>query len=314
MKKLSIGILDFSGTQGKTLKKRAFNPIAVLRQKIKELGHIPKIYRAEDCQMFLESNKPQVFNKNKLVKPFHVLIPRVTLVSRLDLELPLLKQFQEMDIPVVNGYLPTLNAKNKLRTLQILTEHNIPVPKTMVVRKFEYLREAIREVGGYPVVLKAPFGTFGCGVIIVESARSLYSALDLILGKIDSDIVLLQEYIAESNGIDYRAFVIGDKVVAAMQRQAQPGDFRSNLELGGSASKAELTEEECELAVKATKALGLEISGVDILRTRKGPVIMEVNANPGFQGLVAATGFDIPGAMVEYAIQMVHETKPLEVL
>jgi ribosomal protein S6--L-glutamate ligase len=308
MKKLRIGILDFSGLKTKISKKPQYlSEVNILSEKIKSLGHSAKLYKVEDCQIFFKNLEAEILQMNKTMRPCDVLIPRVQLVSRLDTELPLLKQFHLMGIPVINQYLPTLNAKNKLRTMQLLTEKEVPVPKTVVVRKFEYLDAAIQAVGGYPVVLKSPFGSYGCGVVIVESSRSLYSALDLILDKMNSNIIMIQEYIGESQGTDYRAFIVGNKVIASMQRKATAGDFRSNLELGGEASKATLTAREHKIALEAAKALGLEIAGVDILRTKNGPVIMEVNANPGFQGIMSVTGVDIAKAIVDYAVDRVNE-------
>ncbi len=299
--KCTIGFLDFTGTFLRS-KKRSFNPITVLAEKAREMGHVPRIYRVEKCQMFFDGDEAILLEKNKPLKPCDVLIPRVDLLMRLEVELAILEQFRFMGIPIINDYLPTLNAKNKLRTMQILNDRQIAVPKTVIVRKFEYLDRAIEEVGGYPVVLKSVFGSYGVGVVIVESARSLYSALDLILERMDSNIIMIQEFIADANGSDYRALVIGDRVVASMERRAKTGEFRSNLELGGDALPAKLNPEEQKIAIMSTRALGLQISGVDILRTKKGPVVMEVNANPGFKGLMETTRVDIPKAFIKFAV------------
>ncbi len=306
MKKIRIGFLDYEGTFLSTPKKSSLlSPVRVLSRKAKKLGYATKIFKVEECQLFFENSSGSILEKNQLIRPCDVLVPRVDIVSRLDLELPFLKQFETLGIPIVNRYLPTFHAKNKLRTIQILSLLGIPVPKTVVVRKFEYLDAAVQEVGGYPVVLKSAFGSYGAGVLVVESARSLYSTLDLILEKMDSNIVMIQEFVAEAKGMDYRAFVVGDRVIASMKRIAKEGDFRSNFELGGETAEAELTEEEKDIAIRATKALGLEVSGVDLLRTNKGPVIMEVNANPGFKGLMQTTGVDVPKAIIDFAVGMI---------
>jgi ribosomal protein S6--L-glutamate ligase len=248
-----------------------------------------------------------ILYKNKRIKGCDVLIPRVSVSGNIDLEVSIVKQFKMIGTPVVNDYLPTARAKNKLRTLQILTHKGIPVPRTLVVRKLEFLDEGIENVGGYPVIVKSPFGSYGVGVAIAESRRSLYSSLDMVWANTSSSILLIQEYVAEAEGCDFRAYVIGDRVVASMQRQAQKGDFRSNLHTGGAASKVKLTEEEEHLAIRATQALGLDIGGVDLLRTKKGPMVMEVNANPGFEGLMKVTGVNIPHEMVKYAIKLQKE-------
>jgi ribosomal protein S6--L-glutamate ligase len=282
-----------------------------LRDEIKASGNKSITYKVPKCQMFFHGKKAEILYNNKDIKGCDVLIPRVAVTTNLDLEVSLLKQFQLMGIPVLNKYLPVMRAKNKLRTIQIMTQKNLPVPPTIVVRRFEYIDEAIKKVGGYPVILKSPYGSYGAGVVIVESRRSLYSALDVLWMGMDTSIILIQEYVAEADGSDYRAFVVGDKVVAAMKRKAKDGEFRSNLHLGGEASIVELTEEEQKLAVKASQALGLDISGVDILRSNEGPVIMEVNANPGFFGLSRITGINVARHVVAYAIQTA-KTKELK--
>jgi len=304
-KKLRIGILDFSGVDVATVTtvgmyKKA-NPGLVLREAIKKRGHTPVIYKVAKCQMFFHGRKAEILYNDKKIKNCDVLIPRVSINRDVDLEISIIKQFQLMGVPVLNEYLPVARAKNKLRTLQILTKKNIPVPKTIVVRKLEYIDEAIKKIGGYPVVLKTPFGTWGAGVVLVESRRSMYSALDIIWKNLLSNIMLIQEYIAEASGTDYRAFVVGDKVVASMKRTSKTGDFRSNLHLGGEGIKVKLTDEEERLAVRASQALGLKISGVDILRSNKGPLIMEVNAQPGTTGISSVTGIDVPAEIVKYA-------------
>lgn len=171
---MRIGLLDFSGILLHFgIAKKPGGEKDILFEKIKELGHEPKVYRAEECQIFFDGEKMEMFEMHQPLERPDILIPRVDLANRLDLELPLLKQFELLNIPIINGYLPTISAKNKLRTIQLLTHHGIPVPHSVVVRKFEYLDEAVKAMGGYPVILKAPFGSYGCGVLIVESSRSL---------------------------------------------------------------------------------------------------------------------------------------------
>lgn len=306
---LRVGILSFSGLalNGNTGAK-AVKSTQLLRDAIKKMGHVPITYKVEKCQMYYHGRQSEILYNNKKIKKCDVLIPRVSISANLDLEISIVKQFQLMNIPVVNEYLPISRAKNKLRTLQILTKHGVPVPKTLVVRKIEYIDDAVKLVGGYPVILKTPFGSWGSGVVLVESRRSLYSALDIIWKNMDSNILLIQEYIAEAGGSDYRAFVVGDKVVASMKRTAKSGDFRSNLHLGGEGEKVLLTDEEQKLAVRATQALGLKISGVDILRSAKGPLIMEVNANPGM-GIIQVSGVNVAEKMVQFAVEFSKKKK-----
>jgi ribosomal protein S6--L-glutamate ligase len=308
---LQIGILDFSDITRASggLSQTTLKEMQAIRDEIKKRGHKCITYKVPKCQMYFHGKKAEILYNNKKIRGCDVLIPRVAVTSNLDLEVSLVKQFQLMSIPVINKYLPVMRAKNKLRTTQILTQKSIPVPPTIVVRKFEYIDEAIKKVGGYPVILKSPYGSYGAGVVIVESRRSLYSALDVLWMGMNTSIMLIQEYVAEADGCDYRAFVVGDKVVAAMKRTAKKGEFRSNLHLGGAASRVQLTVEEQRLAVRATQALGLNIAGVDILRSDEGPVIMEVNANPGFFGLSKITGVNVASHIVDYAINFADKSK-----
>ena len=194
-KKLQIGILDYSDLSRASgrLSPTTIKEIKALREEIKEMGHKPIIYKVPKCQMYFHGRKSEILYNNKKIKGCDVLIPRVAVTSKLDLEVSLVKQFQLMDIPVINKYLPILRAKNKLRSMQILTRRSLPVPKTIVVRKFKYIDDAIEMVGGYPVILKSPYGSYGAGVVIVESRRSLYSALDVIWLSMKTNIILIQD-------------------------------------------------------------------------------------------------------------------------
>jgi len=301
---MNIGILDFSGVPINHGRKRAQGKeTRLLVKAINNLGHKSSIIAADKCQMYFHGKQFEVLEKNKKFKGCDVLIPRIDLIHGLDLEISILKQFQLNNIPVINQYIPILNAKNKLRSMQILSQKGIPVPRTVIVRKFDYLDAAIDAVGGYPVILKAPFGTLGSGVVIVESRRSLHSALGMLLDSVKFNVLMIQEYVKEAEGVDYRAFVIGNKVGASMKRTAGKGEFRSNLHLGGEASPAELTLKEQKLAVRAIQALRLQVGGVDILRTSNGPVVMEVNANPGFRDITEVTGIDVAKKLVQYAVK-----------
>lgn len=306
---MKIGVLNFRGLVTGTFSESFQTEELIIFEKIKEMGYEAKMYAVDQCQMFFDGKKYHIYERNKPVELCDVLVPRLQLSSRIDLEVSIIKQFQLLKVPVVNGYLPTTIAKNKLRTQQVLTTKGIPVPKTVVVRKFEYLDNAIESVGGYPVVLKAPFGSYGCGVVIVESRRSLLSALDMFMRTMSSTVLMIQEYVSEAEGSDYRIFVVDGKIVASMKRQAKEGDFRSNLHLGGQASVVDLTKKEISVAIKATKAIGLQVAGVDILRSKNGPIVMEVNCNPGFTGLQDVTGIDVAKHIVEFAVKYAKAKK-----
>ncbi len=304
MKKVKVGVLDFNGLNkfAGSASKTSVKEVSRIVEEIKKAGAMAKVYKAENCQLYFHKKTSEILYNNKPIKGCDVLLTRVAKNNNVDLEVSVIKQFELMGIDVINRYLPVMNAKNKLRTMQMLSSKGIPVPATIVVRKLEHLDAAIERLGGCPIILKTPFGSYGSGVVILESMRSLYSALDIIWKSAGSNIILIQEYVAEAQGSDYRAFVVGDKVVAAMQRTSVGDEFRSNLHLGGTSSKVRLTKEEKEIAVKATKIMGLEIAGVDILRSKRGPVIMEVNANPGFTGLAEITGVNVAAEIARYAI------------
>lgn len=304
---MKVGILDFSGLV--RAYKTTSKEIRLLKKEITVQGHKPIVYKVEKTLIVFDGRTAEIQMKNKKIVECDILIPRFSLSNNIDLEVSIVKQFELMGIPVLNGYMSLLRAKNKLRTLQILTRKGLPVPTTIVVRKIKFIDDAIKKVGGYPVILKSPFGSYGAGVVIVESRRSLYSALDIILDSLRSNIILIQEYVAESAASDYRAFVLGGKVIASMMRQAKQGDFRSNVHLGGEAFKVKLTKEEKSMSVKATKALGLKMGGVDLLRTKNGPVVMEVNGNPGFTALMEVSGVDVPKEIVKYALSLAKKKK-----
>ncbi|HLG25169.1 MAG TPA: RimK family alpha-L-glutamate ligase [Candidatus Gracilibacteria bacterium] len=310
-----IGVLDFEtvgqgSAEGSRLAGNAkpYNRTKMFTDAIKAAGHIPVVYKVEKCQMFF-GEKAVILYNNKKIKGCDVLIPRIDFSLGIDLEISIIKQFQLMGIPVLNQYLPISRAKNKLRTLQILTRSKIPVPKTIIARRIQDVDEAVKRIGGYPVVIKVPFGSYGREVALLESRRSLYSALDILLRRDTTSIFLVQEYVAESDNCDYRAFVVGDKVIASMKRQARAGDFRSNLELGGTATSIALSDDEQKIAVRAAKSVGLSICGVDLLHSKNGPVVMEINANPGLKGITDASGVDVAGEIIKYAAKVAHQHK-----
>lgn len=210
----------------------------------------------------------------------------------------IIKQFQLAGFPVVNGYIGVFRTKNKIRTLQLLNHFGLPVPKTHVVAEPEFLADVTKDFT-FPVIIKTIFGTHGTGVFIAESMRSLSPIVEY-LTKREHGPVKVQEYIEEAKGKDLRIFVCGKRVVAAMERSAKDGEFRANFHKGGSVLEAVLSPEEKDLAIKATSTLGLDIAGVDILRTKKGPKIIEVNSNPGIEGISKASGINVASKLVDF--------------
>ncbi len=299
---MKIGILSYYHTS-----KRAAPEELRLLKEARALGHKARIIRAVQCQLVFDGKNPTVLFEGKPFPKFDVIIPRVTLLRAIELQTALLKQFQLMGVPVINGFRPINRAKNKLNTMQTLNHHNLGIPRTIVIRRMREVDWAVKYLGGLPVIIKTPFGTYGSGVVISESKRSLTSSLDAIWGTQDISIILLQEFIKESKGKDIRVFVVGGKVVASMMRAAVRGEFRSNIELGGAGEKVEITPEEETLAIKATEALGLHMGGVDIVRSKSGPLVLEVNGNPGFKKLEEVTGINVAKAIIDYVATKVTQ-------
>ena len=236
---MRIGILSYYPAS-----KRSSMEELRLVKAARELGHQARIIRVSRCQLVYDGDHPSVLHEGKAFPKFDVIIPRVSVLKNVELHTAILKQFELMGIPVVNRSRPINRAKNKLHTMQVLNHHGIGVPKTIVLRSQKYLDWAIKQVGGFPVIMKTPFGSYGSGVVIAESKRALASSLDALWTAYEINIALIQEYIKESKGRDIRLFVVGRKVVATMMRAASKGEFRSNIELGGAGEKIEVTPEE----------------------------------------------------------------------
>jgi len=302
---MKIAILSFEDLSSRTPKEELR-----LVQASRELGHTARIFRVDKCQLIYDQNNPSVFYDGKIFPKYDVLIPRAMILRNVELQVAIVKQFQLMGMPVVNTFHAIARAKNKLRTMQILDHYGIPIPKTVVVRDPKYINnDILKQINGPPVILKTPFGSYGNGVVIAESKRAIMSATGFLLKQSKLNMILLQEYMKESRGKDVRVFVVGNKVVGAMVRSAVKGEFRSNIELGGRGEKTHLSKHEISVAIEAAKALKLEVAGVDIIRSSKGPLVLEVNANPGFKMLEEVTGLDIAKSIIEYAVKKAAKYK-----
>lgn len=233
---------------------------------------------------------------------FDAVIPRVG-SSSMETSLHVLRQFELCGTTPLNTSQAIYLSKDKLAAQQVLAVHGINTPRSAICRDPSAIAQLIEDVGGAPVVIKVTRGTHGSGVVVAESTNSALSVLETIWG-FQSE-ALIQEFIKESSGSDIRVFVVGDRAVGAMQRQAAEGEFRANLHLGGTGEVVELSDELAELALKATQALGLSIAGVDILLSHRGPLVLEVNASPGLQGIETATGLDIAKDIIKLAEEMV---------
>lgn len=301
---LKIGILSFT-----PLGKKATVSELMLKKTAQYLGHSVRIFRNARFQFTFDATRPRLFYKSEPFTPPSVMIIRPYVFRDVDLEISTVKHLQLMDIPVVNRYLPIVRAKNKVRTLQMLSHDGIPIPKTVVIHSLDYLDSAIKKIGRFPIIMKMPHGSQGMGVSIIESNRSLRSMLDLITMSLKGNLIIMQEYVKEAKGKDIRVFVVGGKIVCAMERKAKRGEFRSNFHRGGSIALADLSEEEKSMAIKSVKSIGLDVAGVDIIRTVDGPKILEVNSNPGLEGITKATSVNVAEHIIRFAEKLVKQKK-----
>lgn len=262
----------------------------------KERGHNVTVVNYARCYMNITSHKPQVLLHGEPLH-FDAIIPRIG-ASYTFYGTALVRQFETMGVFSANESQAIARSRDKLRSLQLLAAEGIGLPVTGFARSPKDIDGLIDLVGGAPLIVKFLEGTQGIGVVLAENHKAAESVIAAFT-QLDVNI-LVQEYIKEAGGADIRAFVIGNKVVAAMKRQAPEGEFRSNLHRGGSATKVKLTPEERSTALRATKILGLKVSGVDMLRSNHGPVIMEVNSSPGLEGIEEATGVDVAGRIIDF--------------
>lgn len=291
---MRIGILTFN----KSRKALGVGTLSIAKEA-KKRGHAVTFLYSNNVGLVFGNGKRLTYEGKVITaQDFDVILVRPGFTGDPSIHASMIKQFQLAGFYVLNGYISVFRAKNKIRTMQMLDHFNIPVPKTIVVAEPALIAEAANEFT-YPVIIKTIFGTHGTGVFIAESIRSLAPIVDYLTKK-ERGPVKLQEYIAEANGKDLRAFVCGKKIIAAMEREAKDGEFRANFHKGGSVGAVVLTKEEERLAIKATQILGLDIAGVDILRTKSGPKVIEVNSNPGLEGISKASGIDVAGKLVSF--------------
>ncbi|WP_038869301.1 30S ribosomal protein S6--L-glutamate ligase [Vibrio jasicida] len=260
-------------------------------------GHETQVVDVLRCYMNINSNKPEVHFKGIEMSTFDAVIPRIG-ASVTFYGTAVLRQFEMMGVFPVNESVAITRSRDKLRSMQLLSRKGIGMPITGFACRPDDIKDLLNMVGGAPVVIKLLEGTQGIGVVLAETRKAAESVIEAFMG-IKANI-MVQEYIKESGGADIRCFVIGDKVIAAMKRQGAEGEFRSNLHRGGSASLIKITPEERKTAIAAAKIMGLGIAGVDLLRSERGPLVMEVNSSPGLEGIESATGKDIAGMIIDY--------------
>jgi len=274
-----------------------------LREAAAARGHTVKVLDTLKFAISLEQEQPDLLYRGKRISHYDAVIPRIG-ASVTYFGAAVVRQFQEMDVFCANTATGIANSRDKLRSLQMLSRHDIGIPPTTFVRDRRDILPAIDRVGGAPVIIKVLEGTQGVGVILAESRKIAEAIIETLHGA--NQNVLVQKFVAESKGKDIRAFVVGDRVVAAMRRTAQGQEFRSNVHRGGVAEGVELDPVYERTAIRASQIMGLRISGVDMLEGRDGPQVLEVNSSPGLEGIEGATGVDVAGAVIEYVADHVQ--------
>ena len=260
-------------------------------------GHEATVLDTIQFSIELAQGSPELYHNSRLLDEFDAVIPRIG-ASITHFGTAVVRQFEQMDVFCANSSHGIANSRDKLRALQILSRHNIGMPQTTFVRSQRDVLPAIQRVGGAPVVIKLLEGTQGVGVILAESDKVAEAIIETMQSTRQN--VLVQKFVSESKGRDIRAFVVGDRVVASMRRVAQGNEFRSNVHRGGITEEVELNDEDKRTAVRAAQIMGLRVAGVDMLESKSGPQIMEVNSSPGLQGIEACTQLDIAGAIIDY--------------
>ncbi|MBD3673582.1 MAG: RimK family alpha-L-glutamate ligase [Planctomycetaceae bacterium] len=268
-----------------------------LREAAEGRGHDVKVLNTLKFAIDLAEGQPDLYYRQKHLTDYDAVLPRIG-ASITYFGTAVVRQFEQMDTFCANSSGGISNSRDKLRSLQILSRHQIGIPQTTFVRDKADVLPAIERVGGAPVVIKLLEGTQGIGVLLAESVKSAEAIIELLQNQKQN--VLIQKFVAESKGRDIRAFVVGDRVVAAMRRVAQGQEFRSNVHRGGKTEPVLLDETYCETAVRAAQIMGLRVAGVDLLEGKDGPLIMEVNSSPGLEGIESCTQLDIAGAIIDY--------------
>ena len=259
--------------------------------------HYVRVVDHMNCDLVIEEGKMAIYYHQQKLENIHAVIPRIGTTAT-SFGAAVIRQFESQGIFTTMGSEPLLRARDKLSCLQILAANGIRVPKTIVGNNFYSFQSQLELMGDPPYILKLANGTQGLGVMLSESKSNAESILEAFFKS--EEQLLLQAFIAEAKGGDIRAFVVDGKIVGAMKRQAKAGEFRSNLHRGASAYSIDLTPEQSDTAIRAAELMGLKIAGVDMLLSNQGPMILEVNASPGLEGIEGATNIDIAGSIIQY--------------
>jgi len=262
-----------------------------------ERGHQAQVIDHLQCNLVLEKGQPGILYKGQPLESFDAVIPRIG-ASVTFYGTAVVRQFEMMKVRTAVDSQAIVRSRDKLRSMQILSRAGVGMPKTAFAHSSDEIPALIEQVGGAPVIIKLLEGTQGLGVVLAESAKAALSVIEAFHNL--KARILVQEYVAEAKGADVRAFVVDGEVVGAMRRQGQEGEFRSNLHRGGTGMLVKLSRAEKAAALLATKALGLGVAGVDMLQSKRGPLVLEVNSSPGLEGIEKATGLDLAGRVIDY--------------
>ena len=263
----------------------------------RDRGHEVLVINHKQCYMSITSHNPSVHWKGEAIEGVDAIIPRIG-ASVSFYGTAVVRQFEMMGVYSLNESVAITRSRDKLRASQLLARKGIGLPVTGFANSPNDTQDLLEIAGGAPVVIKLLEGTQGVGVVLAETKKAAESVIEAFRGL--GANFMVQEFIKEAGGADIRCFVIGDKVVAAMKRQGKEGEFRSNLHRGGTAKLIKITPEERSTAVRSARVMGLNVAGVDLLRSNHGPVVMEVNSSPGLEGIETATGKDIAGMIIEF--------------
>jgi ribosomal protein S6--L-glutamate ligase len=297
---MNIGILTFGRPQTSETEP-PYETKRLLKAALAH-GHNAKIF-CEPFFSFRQNNgRTEIFYDNEPLPPVDIFIARTNFIEDQSAHSVTIDALSSVGIKIVNNQaLTKSSAKNKFARKLLINQAGLPTPRSSIVRDISTIATEA-EVLGFPLVVKIPSGSGGRGVFLAENLSTLLPIVDYLTNN-QKIPLLLEEFVKEAQGKDLRIFVTGEKILAAMEREAKPGEVRSNIHAGGLGRPVELTDKEKEIAVLATKAVGLEIAGVDIIRSSRGPLILEVNARPGFEGLEQATGIDVADGIIKYVVR-----------
>ena len=268
-----------------------------LQEAAEARGHEFDMIKTLRCYMNIASRRPEIYYNGKKLPRYDAVIPRIG-ASVTFYGMAVLRQFEMQGVYPLNESVAIGRSRDKLRSMQLLARDGIGLPVTTFAHDPSQTEEVLKLAGGAPAVIKLLEGTQGIGVVLADTDRSAKSIIEAFRGA--NINILIQEFIKEAGGTDIRALVVGGKVIAAMKRTGAEGEFRSNLHRGGSAEIVKLSPEERSTAIRSAKAMGLNVCGVDMLRSNHGPVVMEVNSSPGLEGIENATGLDIAGKIIDF--------------